>query len=96
MERMTYRENDIVYIKKDGDLLAPVNMSSFDIRKALERLADYEDAAEQQEKGCIKCAEKGCRNCRYRDTACPYRENRDTCKYYEPCNYCDKCGRKLK
>lgn len=45
MERLTYRENDIVYIKKDGDLIAPVNMSSFDIRKALERLADFEDGA---------------------------------------------------
>lgn len=55
MERMTYRENDIVYIKIDGDLIAPVNMSSFDARKALERLADYEDAAEQQEKGCGWC-----------------------------------------
>jgi len=43
MERLTYRENDIVYIVKDGELIAPVNMSSFDIRKALERLADYED-----------------------------------------------------
>ena len=55
MERLTYRENDIVYIKKDGDLLAPVHLSSFDVRKALERLADYEDAEEQQKKSCIHC-----------------------------------------
>ena len=55
MDRLTERKDDIIYFKKDGDLLAPANMSGFDIRQAMQRLADLEDAEEQRKKACDKC-----------------------------------------
>ena len=43
MSRLTYRDNDIVYLVKDGQLIAPANMSSQEVRQVLLALADYED-----------------------------------------------------
>ena len=43
MDRLTKRENDIVYMVKDGELLAPMAMSGQEVRQVLQRLADYED-----------------------------------------------------
>ena len=46
MERLTHKKGDMVYYRKDGQLLAPVNMSGFDVKQALSRLAELEDAIE--------------------------------------------------
>ena len=46
MERMTIRKYDYVLFKKDGRLLSPMDMSSNDVRQAMEWLADLEDALE--------------------------------------------------
>lgn len=46
MERLTVRKGDIVYYVKDNDMIAPVNMSGFDVKQALTRLAELEDALE--------------------------------------------------
>lgn len=46
MERLTVRKGDIVYYVKDNDMIAPVNMSGFDVKQALSRLAELEDAIE--------------------------------------------------
>ena len=46
MERLTVRDGDMVFYREDEHLLAPVNMSGFDVRKVLERLAELEDALE--------------------------------------------------
>lgn len=50
MERLTYRKGDTVYYLKDNNMIAPVNMSDFDVRQVMEKLADYEDAEEQIKK----------------------------------------------
>lgn len=49
MERLTVRKGDIVYYVKDNDMIAPVNMSGFDVKQALNRLAELEDRAESAE-----------------------------------------------
>lgn len=46
MDRLTKREGDIVYMVKDGELLAPVALSGQEVRRVLQKLADYEDALE--------------------------------------------------
>ena len=47
MERLTHRKKDgtVVYLK-DNTMIAPVNMSGFDVRQVMAKLADYEDAEE--------------------------------------------------
>ena len=52
MERLTARKHDIVLLRKDGQLIPPMNMSGQEIRMVMERLCEYEDEAEQREKGC--------------------------------------------
>ena len=47
--RLTVRKNGIVYYQKDGHLIAPVNMSSFDCQTVMTRLAELEDKAEPEE-----------------------------------------------
>ena len=47
MERLTERKHDFVLFRKDGQLIPPMNMSGQEVRQALERLADLEDAIEQ-------------------------------------------------
>lgn len=49
MERLTVRKGDIVYYVKDNDMIAPVNMSGFDVKQALSRLAELEDRTEPME-----------------------------------------------
>ena len=49
MQRLTIRNGDIVYFKKDGALLPPAIMSSCDIRIALMRLAELEEKFERME-----------------------------------------------
>ena len=49
MQRLTVRDGDIVYFKKDGALLPPAIMSSYDIRMALMRLAELEEKIERME-----------------------------------------------
>lgn len=46
MKRMTIRKYDYVLFQKDGKLLSPMEMSSQEIRQAMEWLADLEDALE--------------------------------------------------
>lgn len=46
MERLTVRKYDYVLFRKDGKLLSPMEMSSQEIRQAMEWLADLEDALE--------------------------------------------------
>lgn len=46
MERMTERKHDYVLFRKDGQLRTPMEMSSQEVRQALEWLADLEDALE--------------------------------------------------
>ena len=46
MERLTFRKDGAVMYCKDNNLMAPVHMSGFDVRQALRKLADYEDAEE--------------------------------------------------
>ena len=50
MERLTHRKKDgtVVYLK-DNTMIAPVNMSGFDVKQALSRLAELEDRAELME-----------------------------------------------
>ena len=50
MERLTHRKKDgtVVYLK-DNTMIAPVNMSGFDVKQALSRLAELEDRAEPME-----------------------------------------------
>lgn len=55
MERMTIRKYDYVLFKKDGRLLSPMEMSSQEIRQAMEWLADLEDALEA---GVLKLGNK--------------------------------------
>lgn len=46
MERMTIRKYDFVMFQKDGEIISPMDMTSQDVRQALEWLADLEDAVE--------------------------------------------------
>lgn len=46
MERLTKREGDIVYMVKDGELLAPRALSGQEVRQVLQKLAEYETAEE--------------------------------------------------
>ena len=55
MDRLTKREGDMVYMVKDGELLAPRALSGQEVRQVLQKLADYEDEAERREKGCPLC-----------------------------------------
>lgn len=43
MDRLTKRDGDIVYMVKDGELLAPVALSGQEVRMVLQKLAEYED-----------------------------------------------------
>lgn len=43
MERLTARKDDGVVYLKDNAMIWPVNMSGFDVRQVMEKLADYED-----------------------------------------------------
>lgn len=45
MDRLTERRGDMVYFRKDGNLLAPLYMSGTEVRQALQRLSEYEDGA---------------------------------------------------
>lgn len=47
MERLTVRKTDIVLFQKDGQYTPPISMNGEQVRKALERLAELEDAIEQ-------------------------------------------------
>ena len=49
MERLTVRKGDMVYYRKDEYLQAPVNMSGFDVKQVMNRLAELEDRAEPAE-----------------------------------------------
>lgn len=53
MERLTARKDDGVVYLKDNAMIWPVNMSGFDVRQVMEKLADYEDI--EEEKGCGWC-----------------------------------------
>ena len=55
MERLTVRKHDYVLLKKDGQTRTPMELSGQEIRMVMERLAEYEDEAEQREKGCGWC-----------------------------------------
>lgn len=55
MTRMTIRKYDYVLFQKDGKLLSPMEMSSQEIRQAMEWLADLEDALEA---GVLKLGNK--------------------------------------
>lgn len=46
MERMTIRKYDFVMFQKDGKIISPMDMTSQDVKQALEWLADLEDAVE--------------------------------------------------
>ena len=59
MNRMTVRQGDIVYLSKDGELLPPALMSSYDVRIALMKLADYEDKEEERLKELHEMYEQG-------------------------------------
>lgn len=48
MDRLTERRGDLVYFRKDGNLLAPLYMSGSEVRQALQRLAEFEDAEEER------------------------------------------------
>lgn len=43
MERLTERKGDIVYMKKDGELIPPANMSGQEIRKVMLALSFWEE-----------------------------------------------------
>ena len=53
MERLTFRKDGVVMYCKDNNLMAPVQMSGFDVRQVMQKLAEYEDA--EEEKGCGWC-----------------------------------------
>lgn len=55
MKRMTIRKYDYVLFQKDGKLLSPMEISSQEIRQAMEWLADLEDALEA---GVLKLGDK--------------------------------------
>ena len=88
MDRLTKREGDIVYMQKDGELLAPVALSGQEVRQVLQKLADYEAVEEVRELvgGCPWCKSE------YTiiddDFAKPVHENM--------INYCFYCGKELR
>ena len=43
MSRLTYLDKGIVYLYKDEQLIAPVNMSSQEVRMVMLKLAEYEN-----------------------------------------------------
>lgn len=47
MDRLTKRVDDIVYMVKDGELLAPRALSGQEVRKVLLRLAEHEDKIDE-------------------------------------------------
>ena len=49
MERLTHRKGDMVYYRKDDYLQEPVNMSGFDVKQVMNRLAELEDREEPAE-----------------------------------------------
>ena len=64
MERLTHRKKDgtVVYLK-DNTMIAPVNMSGFDVKQALSRLAELEDRAEPVEPVVEILQNVKCRRC---------------------------------
>lgn len=47
MNRLTKRDGDIIYMVKDGELLAPRALSGQEVRKVLLRLAEHEDKIDE-------------------------------------------------
>ena len=94
--RLTVRKDGIVHYEKDDMLYPPVLMGDFDVTKAMKKLADYEDAEEELNKGCEYCNKKSCYNC-YELTDCIMHKysSAEDCKYFKPNNHCFNCGRKL-
>ena len=64
MERLTHRKKDgtVVYLK-DNTMIAPVNMSGFDVKQALSRLAELEDRAEPMDPVVEVLQKVKCRRC---------------------------------
>ena len=85
MERLTHRKKDgtVVYLK-DNTMIAPVNMSGFDVKQALSRLAELEDRTEPMEPEILTM-----QNVEYRK--CPVCGK--TLFYYK---YCPNCGQAVK
>ena len=84
MERLTHRKGDMVYYRKDEYLQAPVNMSGFDVKQVMNRLADLEDREEPAEPEIVTM-----QNVEYRK--CP------VCGktlFYD--KYCPNCGQAVK
>lgn len=98
MERLTKREGDIVYMVKDGELLAPVQLRGQEVRMVLQRLADFEDARQGEWLNfsgdysmaeCSKCGE--CYD--VSPVEKPKKEYFDLfCQFY---NYCPYCGARM-
>lgn len=63
MERLTARKGDMVYYRKDEYLQAPVNMSGFDVKQVMNRLAELEDRAEPMEPVVEVLQKVKCRRC---------------------------------
>lgn len=63
MERLTHRKGDMVYYRKDEYLQAPVNMSGFDVKQVMNRLAELEDRAEPVEPVVEILQKVKCRRC---------------------------------
>ena len=63
MERLTHRKKDgtVVYLK-DNDMIAAVNMSGFDVRQVMEKLADYEDAEVKKTENSVNMVPIGAYN----------------------------------
>ena len=73
MERLTAKKHDIVLLRKDDQLVPPMNMSGQEIRMVMERLCEYEDEAELKDREKICLTED-----------CPYQKG-NPCEAAEGC-----------
>lgn len=85
MERLTHKKGDMLYCRKDGQLLAPVNMSGFGVKKVMTRLAELEDRAELMEPVLVRIIGTDYPQC-------------PKCKrtLWKQEHYCSNCGQAVK
>ena len=91
MSRMTRRNGDRIELLGYDRMIDAMD-------DLIAKVCDYEDEAEQRERGCDYC-EPECRNCGSGNRTLECRPDQRyplVCKLYRPATrYCQHCGRKL-
>ena len=92
MNRLTKRDGDIVYMVKDGELLAPMAMSGQEVRQVLQRLADFEDVRQGEWSVDNDCGSivLSCSLC----DETYWIEREEDLEFCKP-NYCPNCGARM-